>query len=138
MASSKLLRNIAISAPVLLLLIAGCDGGDWGYLEGTVRIGGQPPGAGTITLEPVTGNSPGAVGSFGEDGKYSIRSAGRKQGAPVGEYRVAIYGGENFGEEQTGPRPQSKIPPRYGNPNTSELKVTIEPGTKTVDFDLKL
>ena len=139
MASCSVLRHIAFAASFAsLLFAAGCGGGDWGYLEGTVTVNGQPPGPGTIALEPVSEERAGAIGSFGEDGKYSVRSSGRKEGAPVGEYRVAIYGGENFGEEQVGPRQPSKIPTRYSNPNTSELTVTIEPGTTTADFDLKL
>jgi hypothetical protein len=94
-------------------------------------------GPGTITFEPVDGDKAGAVASFGEDGKYSVRSAGRKEGAPVGEYRVAIHGGEGFGEEVAGPPPPSKIPSRYSRPATSNVTVTIEPGTNAVDFDLQ-
>jgi hypothetical protein len=130
-------RYLGFFIAAALLLNAGCGGSDWGYLEGTVRVNGQPVGPGTITFEPTVGDKAGAVASFGEDGKYEVRSAGRKEGAAVGEYRVAIYGGGNFGEEVSGPRPPSKIPPRYGDPATSDLTATIEPGTKTVDFDLQ-
>jgi hypothetical protein len=77
------------------------------------------------------------MASFAADGKFSVISAGRKEGAHVGEYNVLIQGGENFGTEEVGPRPKSNIPARYANPTTSDLKVTIEPGKQTVDFDLK-
>jgi hypothetical protein len=50
---------------------------------------------------------------------------------------VIIVGGDDFGLENSGPQPKSKIPARYGNAATSDLKVTIERGKKTVDFDLK-
>jgi len=121
----------------LLLFVAGCGGEDWGYLEGKVKLNGTPVGPGSITLEPVDGTRAGSVGSFGEDGRYSIMSAGRKEGALPGEYRVLIHGGENFGEETGGPPPASKIPARYGDMASSDLRVTIEPGKKTLDFDLK-
>jgi hypothetical protein len=122
---------------IFLLVVSGCGAADWGYLDGTVRLNGQPVGPGTLTLEPVEGDRAGAIASFGEDGKFSIRSARRKEGAPTGEYRVLVYGGESFGEEQTGPRPKSKIPLRYSSPSTTDLTVTIEPGNQTVEFDLK-
>ena len=74
---------------------------------------------------------------FGEDGQYEVISSGREPGALVGEYRVLIQGGEDFGAEQVGPPPESKIPPRYRTPDGSDLTVTIEPGNNTRDFDLE-
>jgi hypothetical protein len=100
-------------------------------------MNGQPVGPGTITLEPVNADRAGAMATFGADGKYAVMSAGRKEGAPAGEYRVTIHGGEGYGEETVGPRPKSKIPARYGNPNTSDLQVTIDPDKKVFDFNLK-
>lgn len=120
-----------------ILLIAGCGKQDWGYLHGTVKLNGQPVGPGTITFEPIDAQRAGSFAKFGEDGKYSVISAGRKEGARIGEYRVLIQGGTNFGEETVGPRPASKIPARYANAQTSDLKVTIESGTKEHDFELK-
>jgi hypothetical protein len=137
MASFNAMRCIAPWGAAVLLMAAGCGKGDRGYLSGTVLLNGQPIGPGTISLEPLDGDRAGATASFGADGKYTVVSAGRKEGAAVGEYRVLIYGGEAFGEEHVGPRPVSKIPARYSNPQTSDLTVTIEPEKKTVDFDLK-
>jgi len=127
-------RIVALAA--VMGLLVGCAQEDWGYLSGTVKLNGEPVGPGSIVLEPVDGLHAGAVGSFGEDGKYAIQSAGRKEGARTGEYNVTIHG-PGFTEESGGPRPASKIPARYGNASTSGLKVTIEPGKKAVDFDLE-
>ncbi len=121
---------------VMLALAIGCGEKDWGYLEGTVRLNGQPVGPGSIVLEPVDGLHAGAVGTFGEDGKYTIQSAGRKEGARTDEYNVTIHG-PGLTVETAGPRPASKIPARYGYASTSGLKVTIEPGNNTVDLDLE-
>jgi hypothetical protein len=137
MVNCNAMRHLAIGAATALLMVTGCGKGDRGLLSGTVLLNGQPVGPGTISLEPLDGDRAGAIASFGEDGKYTVMSAGRKEGAPVGEYRVLIYGGEGFGEENAGPRPKSKIPARYGNPQTSDLKVTIKPGNQDFDFDLK-
>jgi hypothetical protein len=122
---------------IVVLLSTGCGQSDWGQLSGTVLLNGQPVGPGTITLEPVSADRAGAIASFAEDGKYTVMSAGRKEGARAGEYQVMIYGGETFGEETVGPKPKSAIPARYANPNTSDLKVTIESGENTFDFNLK-
>lgn len=128
---------IALIASVGLLMACGCGKSDWGQLNGTVLLNGQPVGPGSITLEAADGLSPGAMAFFEADGKYSVLSSGRKQGAHVGEYLVTIQGGEGFGEENSGPRPKSSIPVRYASSKTSNLKVTIEPGTKDFDFELK-
>jgi hypothetical protein len=121
----------------LLLLTTGCSQEEWGYLEGVVRLNGSPVGPGAISLEPLDPSRAGAVARFGEDGKYSIMSARRKPGAPPGEYRVSIQGGENLTAETSGPPPKTKIPPRYGTPAGSNLTVTIEPGNNSKDFDLE-
>lgn len=121
---------------VLLLALCGCSQSDWGTLEGVVLVNGAPAGPGTIMLEPVNRTGPGAMASFGADGVYSIVSAGRKPGAPVGEYRVTIVDGEGLGEE-AGPRPKSVIPVRYSRADASNLTVTIESGDNTKNFELE-
>jgi hypothetical protein len=126
-----------IAAVAATLFFVGCGSQDWGYLDGTVKLNGQPVGPGTISLQPIDADRAGSMASFGEDGSYSVMSAGRKEGAHTGEYLVLIHGGENFGVEETGPKPKSAIPTRYGDPNTTDLKVKITPGSQTVDFDLK-
>ncbi len=103
------LRFTSVVPVVAVLALAGCGGSDWGYLEGTVKLNGQPVGPGTVTLEPITGEGAGAIARFGEDGKYKVTSARRKEGAPTGEYRVLIHGGESFGEEQVA----HARPPRF-------------------------
>jgi hypothetical protein len=126
-----------MTACIGLLVAAGCGKSDWGYLSGAVLLNGQPVGPGTITFERVDQQRSGAIATFGEDGRYSVVSAGRKDGAPTGEYRVAIIGGENFGEEGATPAKKSKIPARYSNPDTSKQTVTIESGQKSFDFQLE-
>jgi hypothetical protein len=131
------MRLLVAVATIGILMIAGCGKSDWGYLNGTVLLNGQPVGPGMISLQAADGLRVGATAYFGADGKYKVISSGRKDGAHVGEYLVAIQGGENLDEENSGPRPKSNIPARYASSTTSKLKVTIEPGTKTFDFNLK-
>jgi hypothetical protein len=90
-----------------------------------------------ISLQPVNLDHAGAMAPFYEDGKYSVISARKKVGAHTGEYKVTIHRNlKDFGFEDSGKRP-APIPARYSDPKTSGLTVTIEPGTKTIDFDLK-
>ena len=131
---SQLISPSLVATAVLVL--TGCGEQDRGLLSGTVKVNGEPAGPGTITLEPVDSTRAGATAFFGEDGRYDVMSAGREKGAPVGEYRVLIHSGEEFGAESVGPPPESKIPSRYGTPGGSDLTVTIEPGNNTRDFDL--
>jgi hypothetical protein len=137
MVSFKMPQSFRAAIGLFVLLATGCGQGDWGQLSGTVLLNGQPVGPGTMVLEPVSADRAGAMASFAEDGKYSVMSAGRKEGAPTGEYQVMIHGGSSYGEETVGPKPKSAIPARYGNANTSDLKVTIESGENTFDFNLK-
>lgn len=137
MASYKQLFRRVGCVTVLLFVSQGCGKGEWGYLQGKVMLNGQPVGPGSLSFSPVNGDRAGAVASFGEDGQYSVISAGRKDGAPTGEYTVTVFGGESFGEESTGPVSIGKIPPKYAKAGTSNLKVTINPGSNSYDFDLK-
>ena len=76
------------------------------------------------------------MGLVDTDGKYKIISAGKKEGATVGEYRVTIHPNlTDFGFEQTAKK--AAIPARYAKADTSGLTVKIERGTKQVDFELK-
>ena len=137
MASGKTSRLAVTVCAGFLVIASGCGKKDWGYLSGTVKINGQPVGPGTIQLQPIDATHAGAMASFGDDGNYSVFSSGRKDGAHTGEYKVVISGGEEFGLEDSGPKPKSNIPARYSNADTTDLKVTIEPGKKNFDFELK-
>ena len=134
------IRNAPVRGEMVIALVGcliiGCNDQQWGELEGVVTVDGVPAGPGSISLAPVDASQAGAMGSFGEDGRYTVVSAGRKEGAPAGEYRVTIHGGD-FGTESGQPPAPSKIPSRYGDPSSSNLNVTIEPGRQTFDFDLK-
>lgn len=122
----------------LLAGLSGCGDNSWGRLSGTVKLDGKPVGPGTITLLPVDPSMAGAMAKFGEDGKYKIMSSHSREGAKVGEYKVMLDGRapDQIGAEDTGPL-RSPIPLKYSNPKVPILHVTIEPGSKTYDFDLE-
>jgi hypothetical protein len=125
----------------VLSAAAGCADENWGYVTGTVTLKGQPVGPGSMMFEPEnppTVTTPSAIAHFREDGKYSLKSAGNREGAPVGTYLVMIHGRseEQFGDEIVDPKHKSAIPAKYLNHRLSGLKATIKPGSQTIDFDL--
>jgi hypothetical protein len=119
----------------------GCSDDKWGYVTGTVTLKGQPVGPGSMMFEPenpASVTTPSAIAHFREDGKYSLKSAGNREGAPVGTYLVMIHGRseEAFGDEVIDPNEKSAIPKKYLNHRLSGLKATVKPGKQTIDFDL--
>ena len=87
---------------------------------------------------PPTVTTPSAIAHFREDGKYELKSAGNRVGAPVGTYLVMIHGRseEQFGDEIVDPKEKSAIPSKYLNHRLSGLKATVKSGSQTIDFDL--
>lgn len=130
-----------ISFAVLLSSFAGCSDDKWGQVSGTVTLQGKPVGPGSMMFEPEnppTVTTPSAIAHFREDGKYTLKSAGNRPGAPIGTYLVMIHGRseEAFGDEIVDPKAKSTIPAKYLNHRLSGLKATVKPGTQTIDFDL--
>ena len=125
-----------VVATSFLLFATGCTQSDWGTLDGVVQLNGAAVGPGTIMLKPIDGDRAGAMAMFGADGVYSVMSAGRKAGAPAGEYQVTIHGEDALGEGAN-PQAKSSIPSRYADAGISGLTVRIEPGENTQDFQLE-
>jgi len=131
----------AICLCATLSTLGGCSDKNWGYVTGTVTVKGQPVGPGSMMFEPENPESvttPSAIAHFREDGKYTLKSAGNREGAPVGTYLVMIHGRseEAFGDENIDPNEKSAIPKKYLNHRLSGLKATVKPGQQTIDFDL--
>ncbi|MEX2170307.1 MAG: hypothetical protein WD851_13420 [Pirellulales bacterium] len=133
---------VAILIAALIGVSAGCADENWGYVTGTVSLQGKPVGPGSMMFEPEnppTMTTPSAIAHFREDGKYSLKSAGNREGAPIGTYLVMIHGRseESFGDEIVDPNHKSAIPGKYLNHRLSGLKATVKPGSQTIDFDLE-
>lgn len=126
----------------LFVLASGCGDENWGYVTGTVTLEGKPVGPGTLMFEPADPASitaPSAIAHFREDGKYVLKSAGNRKGAPAGDYLVMIHGRgeEAFGDERIEDDYQSPIPAKYLNHRKSGLTATVKPGSQVIDFDLQ-
>ena len=122
------------------VVASGCGDADRGYVTGKVTLRGEPVGPGTILFEPIdpSGEARAAIGYFGADGQYALKSAGNRLGARIGEYRIVIQPGgeEAFSDEHTDPQQRSSIPPLYADHGRSPLTATVKPGKNTLDFTL--
>ena len=130
-------------------------------VTGKVTLDGVPLVGATVTLKPIGADAKPASGTCDKNGEYSVvdmRPEGAA-GAAAGEYKVGILwykpsvdtsqmtsGGSSAADVEkaddskearsgtTGPK--SELPTAYQNPDTSELTLTVKPGTNKSDFAL--
>ena len=125
---------------LLVLLPLGCGGGgsdlDLKGVGGTVTLDGQPLPDATVVFTPKGGGRQ-VFGLTDEDGEYELAYTTSGEGAPPGEYIVAIRTFRAPEEDpDTGemkPAVPERVPTAYNSPST--LLVTV-PGD-SYDFDLK-
>lgn len=133
-------QRIALALCVLLAIAVGCKEEPprrpTVQVSGELYCDGEPAAGAMLYFIPVTGPDPlvpvNPTANVREDGSFTIRTYTGSDGAPEGEYRVAIVWEEltDNPDEQLGGG-KSKIPARYNDPNTSGLRVTI---SKTQPF----
>lgn len=116
-------------------------------VRGKVYFEGKPLSSGRVVFFPADGKrgKPRPDSFIEEDGSYSLSSYTPNDGAPEDEYIVTIvfYRGK-AGEDDALPLTESgrppkfhdSLPPRYGKPETSDLRVKVRPGVN--DLDLRL
>ena len=117
-------------------------------VHGQVLLDGKPLAGAMIVLHPA-GKWEEPSRPYGEtdrDGRFLISTFGNKDGAPPGDYKVAVSGPATEGGENTfrpdAGEPQTKglvtSPARYGNPETSGLRIKVnEAKTDLQPFQLK-
>lgn len=118
----------------LILIGTGCgqtDGRTPVYpAKGVVFYEDKPAAGAVIMLHPLSPQPAGTPlprARAGADGSFVLTTHITGDGAPRGEHAVTITWRQPTDHpEQEGP---SLIPPRFGDPKTSGLKVTIEPQT---------
>jgi hypothetical protein len=139
--------------PVLALvaLLAGCSeatGPKLYPVTGTVTVGGKPAAGALIVFHPRGNDALDAVrpgATVRADGTYTLVSPGPREGAPAGEYDVAVTwsapppaaapGAIGGGEEKT---TSDSLGGRYKDPRTSTLKATVHASpTQVPTFELK-
>ena len=123
-------------------LIAGCGSGHLptAAVKGTVLYHGRPLEFGSILFEPQQG--PLARSTIGPDGRFTLGTYSKDDGAVLGEHRVRIacFESQRPGassskghEATTGP---SLIPRRYTNFSTSPLRVEVHAQNEPLRLEL--
>jgi hypothetical protein len=133
-----MVRSVAVSVVLGLVLgpAGGCssDAGK-GTVTGQVTLDGAPVKEGLIKFIPADGKSQTADAVI-TDGQFTAE-------VPVGEKRVEISAPKVVGQRKMYDTPDSPVvddvvellPPRYNT--QSELKMTVQAGSQTKQFDLK-
>ncbi len=144
---SAVMRFVPIAACLLITAIpCGCgDGGpERAVVSGTVTYQGQPLPKGTIRFLPAKDNKVPMSGAMIVEGKYK---ADKRGGVPIGTHRVVIEAirpqrrNNMPGGAQANPGgglvPQEQyLPAKYNT--QSQLRITLEPGTGSVEKNFEL
>jgi hypothetical protein len=132
----SLLRGLVSAVLVAVLgLVVGCGDANLGRVQGTVTLDGQPLEGAMVTFAPVEGGRP-AAGRTDASGRYQLVYSRDAGGAMIGEHLVTITTyDERPGENDEDVIVPERVPARY-NAN-SELKVTVEPGSNEMNFELE-
>jgi hypothetical protein len=102
-------------------------------VRGQVLVGDRPVARAQVTFHPVGDARPEAarpVGETGEEGRFRLTTSDLADGAPEGEYRVAVT---RFLAVRSGPAgddytTRNFLPDRYARPETSPLRATVARG----------
>lgn len=126
-------RSIGILAVIAVLMsLAGCRKGEveLATVEGIVTLDGQPLPEAYVRFAPeFLGRSSG--GTTDAEGHYTLAYTARDMGALVGPAVVSITTGD---PERPKEKPE-RVPRMYNH--ETNLKVEVEPGSNTFNFDLK-
>jgi hypothetical protein len=135
------------AVPIVVLVgLAGCakDSADGVYpVRGKILYNGRPVANAQVTFHPVNDATPKGVrpvGKVDKQGQFALTSFKDGDGAPAGEYRVTVVW---YLARQTRPvsdetASANYLPPKYASVETSNLSVTVTPGTNELrPFELK-
>jgi hypothetical protein len=136
--SPNLTRRLIVAGAFFLLFTVACNTGPHSSVQGNISFDGEKVDQGGIAFLPLeAGDSQRATVKI-VDGHYHLDS---QSGPNPGKHRVEIHWRKKTGQKVPGegghPRDEivPGIPPKYNT--ESELTVTINPGSNTLDFHLK-
>jgi len=135
----KLPHSVALSA-LLAFVAAGCSDSlvTWEQAHqafGEVRYKGEPVFGAQVILFPTDKAAPTNIRPIAKseaDGRFTLSTYGQNDGAPAGDYQVAVVWHPlvNTGSGQVAG--ENKLPAKYAKPETSELKIHIDPGVNEI------
>lgn len=143
----------ALPALGLALVVAGCGPSDPKLkpvypVRGSVFVHDKPAVGAVVMFHPLplgsgsTRSLP-SRGTVGQDGTFRLTTYNTDDGAPEGEYAVAVYWpakrtGTRVADEDSSDLPPDRLGLRYNNPATSAVKARVTaPETQLDRFDLR-
>lgn len=148
------LRQLGSAVAILVLVgVVGCNSGDASLFpaKGKITYKGQPVADASVTFTHSAGHM--SVGKSDANGEFTLMTFG-KPGAPVGQYKVGIRKqAQRAGapadpkpedmikmmQGQKGiPEPESLLPDKFGDPNSSNLTATVTEDKAKNDFTFDL
>jgi hypothetical protein len=119
---------------LVLPLPLGCGSGRPAIhpVSGQVLVNDKPAAHALVAFHPIGGSGPDAIHPTGEvdgQGRFTLTSQTRGDGAPEGEYRVTVvwYLATKVGPDDYQTR--NYLPEAYGRVETTDLKATVVKGT---------
>jgi hypothetical protein len=147
------LPRAASPALGLVLVVAGCGPSDPKLkpvypVRGSVFVNDKPAAGAVVMFHPLPLGPGGARslpsrGTVGQDGSFRLTTYNTDDGAPEGEYAVAVYwpgkrAGKGEADEESSDLPPDRLGLRYNNPATSPVKARVTaPETQLDRFDLR-
>src|SRR5262245_20158985 len=125
---------LAAGMSLLILLSSSCSKGHQRYpVRGQFLFEGKPAPGASVVFHLVGGDlqSPKPSGVVADDGSYSLATYPFGDGAPPGEYRVAIVWLDGDRRREDGTIP-NKLPSRYATPASSGLDARVNDGPTEV------
>jgi hypothetical protein len=125
------------SVAVLAALLAGSCGTKLKLhpVRGQVFVAGKPAHGAIVVFHPLDTSSPDAPkpsGRVGADGSFTLSTFSPGDGAPAGEYGVAIAWLDDAPPHPVTGEVPAKLSPRYSQPSTSRLVVRVAEGVNEV------
>lgn len=103
-------------------------------ITGTVTLDGQPLNGGIVEFHPVEGgDSLHAV--IKPDGQFALHTNGTSE-LPPGDYVVTVAENQPLEASATSP-PSQVIPAQFTQPDTSDIRITLEEGRTVVNVPLE-
>jgi hypothetical protein len=100
-------------------------------LKGQITLDGQPTPGAFVTFHPATGEKANAVQPTAwvdKDGSFALTTYRAGDGAPAGEYVVTVHWQQLVGVGDNARLGPNLIPPRYDNPQASDLRFRVAQG----------
>jgi hypothetical protein len=133
----------AVVCCTLAMLCSACGSGHKPVypVNGEVRVNGQAPVHAQVGFFPVNDATPDAVhpiGQVDEQGRFTLTSYAKGDGAPEGEYRVTVSWYLASGRPNDDAPALNYLPATYSRPDSTPLHAVVSKGgVQLQPFELK-